>query len=106
MQTIAIVKNRRKVYANRYIDPLLINAIIGLDEIARAVYGDELVYFEMGGYSINCLKTVDGSLIISHSREKRMEDLRCIYEAYSTCVLYDDMSLMNVLLNEGRRQHL
>jgi hypothetical protein len=103
METIAIVKDRRRIYANRYIDPLLTNAVIGLDEIAQKMYGDELLYFEMDGYSINCLKTADGSFIISYSKEKRLRDLQSIYRAYSTCVLYDDMGLMNVLLSERRQ---
>lgn len=97
--TLAVFKDNKKMYSTSPLDPLLLDAVLGLDSIAKNVYDDEFVSFEMNGYSVSSFVGPKNIVVISFGKGKDVKTLRYVYEAYRICAAYDDMGLMDVLLN-------
>ncbi|KAG5859232.1 hypothetical protein KMI_08g13690 [Encephalitozoon hellem] len=95
---IAVFKKKRKIYSMGPFDPLILDAVAGLEEMARSAYEDELLYIEVNGWMISTLSGIDGVLVILVSRRIDMEKLKYVYESYRICVAYENMSLMDFLI--------
>lgn len=102
VETIGIFRGGERIYSSSPLEPLLLDVVSGLNEIARRVYNDELVYLEMDGYNVNSFVGPKDVVVVSVSKDRGRRDLRHIYEAYCVCMAYDDMDLMDVLLSVYR----
>ncbi|AFN83389.1 hypothetical protein EROM_071380 [Encephalitozoon romaleae SJ-2008] len=96
---MAIFRKGKKVYSIGPFDPLILDAVKGLEEMARNAYGDELLYIEVNGWMISSLSGIDDVFIILISKRIEMEKLKHAYESYRVCVAYENIKLMDVLLS-------
>lgn len=95
---MAIFKKGEKIYSIGPFDPLILDAVTGLEEMARNAYRDELLYIEVNGWIISSLSGIDDVFIILISKRIDMEKLRHAYDSYRVCVAYEDIKLMDVLV--------
>ncbi|KAL7347353.1 vesicle trafficking protein Sec22B [Encephalitozoon intestinalis] len=95
---MAIFKKNQKIYSTGAFDPLILDAVTGLREMARMAYGDELLYVEARGWVISSLFGVNDVVVILVSRGLDSKKLKHIYESYRVCEAYKDIGLMDILL--------
>ncbi|CAD25677.1 hypothetical protein [Encephalitozoon cuniculi GB-M1] len=103
-EAVAVFKKNKKVYSVGPFDPLVLDAVVGLKEMAKKAYEDEFLRIEAGGWVIGSLSGTGDVTIILVSRNVDLEKLRHVYESYRVCVAYGDIQMMDTLLSMYRRR--
>lgn len=96
MNIFAIYKDQRQIFASGHVDPLVINIVLGLDEIGMNFINDRVVYLELDSYSINVHISLSNTVFLCLSKTR--VDMKPFVESYSKSLIFGDENLLNVLI--------
>lgn len=97
-EVVAVFRKSKEIYSTGPFDPLVLDAVTGLSEMARNAYEDEFLHLETGGWIISLLGGANGVSVVSIGRSVDTARLRHVYESYRVCLAYGDIKLMDTLV--------
>ena len=103
-EVVAVFRKGSRIYSTGPFDPLVLDAVTGLSEMARNAYGDEFVHLETEGWIVSLLSGAGGVSVVSIGRSVDTGRLQHAYESYRVCVAYGDFTLMDSLVRMHRRR--
>ncbi|KAF9763347.1 hypothetical protein NGRA_1329 [Nosema granulosis] len=98
MNIFAIYKGQKQIFSSGYIDPLVINIILGLNEIGTNFLEDKISYMELDSFSINVHVSLTETVFVCINKNRTRTDLGPFLESYAKSQIYGDENLLNVLI--------
>ncbi len=93
----AVIKDGERKYATGPFEPLALDLVLGLSDIASNVYKDELLCVEFDGNRIEVLAKPKNVVIVCVGRND-CEHMELVYRLYRVCKAYEDFGLMEILM--------
>ncbi|KAM0672217.1 hypothetical protein CWI42_081400 [Ordospora colligata] len=97
-EVYAVFKDEEKKYATGPFEPLVLDLVQGLSDIASNVYKDEFLSVELDDNRIRVLRKPKNVMVICVSKNDCEHQMEFLYRVYGVCKAYENFGLMDILV--------